>query len=629
MPQGASTASNSDTNTVYYPSMVCNFRIRFDEALSVNTSLPTPGTVPQGAAGAAAGNPQTGAGVSALVGQADKLSQILGIVPKNCSVELPGYRQAGKFNLEMDFRDLPLDPRVVRTCYIEFHLGAVPASDFADGMVSGYPNTVSGSGTPPKRRKSIIDTRDSAGAIRQDTLVMTGLVDNFTVEHTERGSMIHMEGRDLRGLLLDTYVTAAALAQLKLDQPINTIVEQILSIHPMLKYDPQTKQGVIVAVDSSEWPGQKIPSPGVAGNLTRVQLGSSGAKPMVHNQGDPQKLSFWDMITQYCYLVNTIPYFVGNVLRLRPATSLWDMKLNEVSFNPNVKTPFKDGQPRTLTTGQGAAQTKTPIKHRYMIYGRDILTLKFERKLGGTKVPSVQVVCVDTGSTARGKQRLLTATFPDDNPSGVQATKLKSSKVTSVSPSGQVTQQDVLRIPVHGISSKAQLMVLAQNIREEIGRNEVGGAISTKSLASFGGNNADPDLLRLRVGDAVELAVDASNLQSYPPVVSELNQQNSRGFEEQVKALTARIGDANLARVLVATSRGSVQELQRIFRVADIRYSWNAESGVAIDFDFSNYVEVRYDVINPGQGAATGGTATTTSSTATQQTNAQGVGSGS
>jgi hypothetical protein len=77
--------------------------------------------------------------------------------------------------------------------------------------------------------------------------------------------------------------------------------------------------------------------------------------------------------------------------------------------------------------------------------------------------------------------------------------------------------------------------------------------------------------------------------------VSELTSHNSTSQQEEEAALVARLGDENLARVLVATARNTVQELQRIFRVKDVKFGWNASSGVSIDFDFNNFVEVRND----------------------------------
>ena len=36
------------------------------------------------------------------------------------------------------------------------------------------------------------------------------------------------------------------------------------------------------------------------------------------------------------------------------------------------------------------------------------------------------------------------------------------------------------------------------------------------------------------------------------------------------------------------------QRLQRAFRVKTVKYGWDKDTGISIDFDFENYVEARY-----------------------------------
>lgn len=42
------------------------------------------------------------------------VSYVLNRVPKRASVELPGYRQAATFELTVDFKELPIDPRTLQ-----------------------------------------------------------------------------------------------------------------------------------------------------------------------------------------------------------------------------------------------------------------------------------------------------------------------------------------------------------------------------------------------------------------------------------------------------------------------------------------------------------------------------------
>lgn len=588
----------------FRPSCVANFRLRFDEALHVAPDLTNPSSVQglvsagplaltQGIIADLAANVVSIARAvtperpSLLQGAQDGLTQILSIIPKSCTVEMLGYRQAWKWNLTLPFKDFPFDPRVLRAVGVEIHFGTVSASDFALGMakVTAGP------------RSSIIRTRDTDGSIRRDTLALIGIMDTMKVVHGEKGSTVHMEGRDLRGLLLDSPLSPRLAATLNLSKNIQEVVAQILSLHP------QGGRFTVLATPE-EWVGGKLPSPCVQGDLTRVRNGVSGNDPQSTPKADPNAINFWDLITQYCYLVGAIPFFDGPDLFIRPARNIFDLR-NRAGNDPRVKTPFAGGGLRYYGQEQ--------LNVRRLVYGRDVSSMEIDRKFGGVTVPTVECVSIDTDSTIRGAGKLITAQWPpataprqeqipipllnNKAPKVVPKASAKpgSPQSTRVTPSGDAVQKDILRIPVPGIKSADRLREIAKDLYEEIGRNEVGGQCETKSMSSYGGTNADPDVLRLRPGDAIELAVDASNLQTRPAPISELTDHVRRSFDQEVAAVAQRVGDVGLARVLVASSHGNVQELSRFFRVENVRFDWQL-TGLGISFDFKNYIEARFDV---------------------------------
>lgn len=566
----------------YYPSFVCNLRVRFDEALHVlERPLPAPASVativaaPPSVPGASAVRPLI------LRGGSDNMTFVMNRVPLSAKVQLAGYRQAHKWSFDLDYRDLPLDPRVVRSIGVELHLGVVAAADFAAGITQ----------TPARgaQRRSILQTRDAAGFMNKDTLILVGVADSITSSFSGGRAVIAMEGRDMRGLFLDPpNVRADLVAQIDLTRPIHKVVAQIMSLHPF-------GGEITVEVNEDDWPDGVVPSPGAAGDLTRVNLGAAGTNPKVPVAGDANRLTYWDIVTNYCNLVGGIPYFDGATLKVRPAKSIYANIAddNRADFDPRVKAPFKNGSPRELKTDSGNKK----IAVRRMVYGRDIEDLSFQRKLQGVKVPVVEVVCLDTSSTQRGQGKLLIARWPDAT---VKAKRgrgtVQKAKATTVAPSGEAVLSDVLRIPVHGIKDLERLRDIAQSIYEEIGRGEMGGKVTTKDLASFGGDNDDADILRLRPGEPVSLIVDTRALASRPPLETELTEHSRRSFEEEVSEIEKRLGDPNMARVLVACARGQVVELQSYFRVDTVSFSWDAKSGVQSEFDFKNYVEARYGV---------------------------------
>ncbi|MBU6430465.1 MAG: hypothetical protein KGR26_15720, partial [Cyanobacteria bacterium REEB65] len=124
---------------VYYPSMIALLNVRLDEAFQ-----PEQDTMPVASAvddlvqtlSTILPSTQKSTKPSGVAGARDKLSFVTKVVPKQCSVELPSYRQAGKFSMTVDFRDIPLDPRQIRAIGVELHLGTVSAQDFARGVTT-------------------------------------------------------------------------------------------------------------------------------------------------------------------------------------------------------------------------------------------------------------------------------------------------------------------------------------------------------------------------------------------------------------------------------------------------------------------------------------------------------------
>lgn len=578
---------------VYYPSCVVNLIIRFDERFNLSPegvkAFSTADLLPRN------GAPERNLGSTLILsGQTrDNLTHVNGRIPKKASVELPAYRQAGKFNLTFDFRDLPIDPRLVRSVGVRIYMDAVSASNFAQGITGPTQNGERASILPRTGRPSIVDPKP-------ENLVLAGTADTWHVSHTSSGSEVTLEGRDQRAILLDSPIKPAMLKDVPLKANIRDVVRWIVSKHPL---GEQVQITVHAPVD--EWPDKVLPSPTLQGNFApaqpRVRQGADGKQAKAASGGDPKNLNFWDLITRYCTLVGAVPYFKGdNELWIRPARSLYSQQTAE-EFD---RTPFANGLVREVSEIK-------PLVIRRMVFGHNVEEMTFERKFNGFTPRVIHVVSYDSSSGARGLKRLLDVYWPEKAAptSGDQplATDTEAASVSNVAPSGKVANKDEMLISVPGINDKDRLLKIAQDIYEELGRGEMGGSVKTKSLASFGGSNDDPDLMRIRPGDAVTITVDGRELSNRAPLVSPLNRQAQSDDGQLIREITSRVGDPNLARVIVATSRNYVFELQNTFRTSNVKYDWDVKSGISVAFDFHNYVEARNAVTpieKPKRGAA-------------------------
>lgn len=583
---------------LFYPSLAVTLRIRFDSSfrvlkenaqgvVSVEDLVLQPRAVQS-----AVLDPLLGA----FPQERDDFSHIVYISPFSASVELPGYRQAGKFNLSFRWRELPIDPRVVKACGVEIHLGSVTPDDFAIGMTRKESNW---------RRRSVIDIRDSLDSIRPDTIAMVGTVDSWTVDFEDSGGTVSIEGRDNRGILLDANFDPEMLKKIDVSKDIKSVIEQILSFHPLFgpgfsrdggnrikvkAYLNEFKDGrlpLVLEDDLTTRVNEKARVAKEKADAAAAKAVKAGKAPRAaHPKGDHDKMNYWDLITHYCYLVGVIPTFLGEDILLRPVRNLYDMRV-QAGSDPSKPTPFKNGAIRSVQTEDGVQH----LRLRRLVYGRDVQNLKFERKIGGVKGRAIQVYSVNTSSNDK-KNRMIDVIWP---PEADPAYK----KVSSEDATGQGSEEEILVIHLSGITSKQRLEEIAQAIYEELNRSEIGGSCTTKTLSSFGGSNEDPDMLRLRPGDAVQFLVDTRALNSRSPLVSAITDFNRMPFDEAVNAVVqalgnnADLGDNRLARVLVATARGLVFELSTFFRVNTVRFNWSIDAGVEISFDFHNYVEVR------------------------------------
>jgi hypothetical protein len=583
--------------TVYYPSCVVHLTLRFDPTFRVaeDGSAIQSAEAEEMLGASASSRPSRGLVIRPLVIE-DNLTKIMNRVPVSGNFELNGYRQAHKFSMEFDYRDLPVDPRLCVACGVEIHLGSVAAATFGVGMT-----------TPPakgQKLEGILRTRDGSSDPREDTLLMAGIVDNWSVEHGMKGSTVKIEGRDLRSIFIDSPVDVRSFADLDLSQDITQVVKQIIRHHPLndrkASLAGSGRLEDIVTFEPTDWPGQVPLSPGVVGELTKLRRqtakqrkaptrGAPRGVPPAPPSADSEKLSYWDLIINYCFLVGAVPFMDGYKLKIRRARNLFRL-ISDAGSAPGVNAPFAGGQPREIP---GASK---PLRIRHLVYGRNISTLRLERKYTGKTVKTVECYAVDQPVT-KGRT-------PDDLPNqlvtGRYPTKADMAdpnflgKPIKFTPSGKPQgEEDVLRVAVPGIGSQERLKEIARDIWEENRRGDLGGSCETKSLASFGGDNSDPDLLRLKPGDPIQFLTDPSGVSSREGLADLLvgkNRRNMSAKELEDEITTRFFGDRNLARVLVATARGSIEQLERPFRVDNVKYSWSNENGVTINFDFQNYI---------------------------------------
>ena len=563
----------------FYPSVTLALGIRFDEALHyIRGQATTPSTEiarrepdPLGFVDP----PPAQEPLFVSSGNSDALSWLVNIVPRSASCTKASYRDAGTFEASIGYHELPFDPRLIKAMQVRVFAGCIDPADFAQGVTQRV--QIGNGRVLQVLRPSVLQGADVQGHPRLDLLAMWGIADDAKLALSENPTW-SVSGRDLRSLFLSSPMRRSVLAQLDLTQPIDRVVKQIVDLHPL-------GAQMQVVVQASDWPGGRVPSPGAEGSVTKVHLGASGKK----KSGPPpaqqeSKLDWWGAICQYCYLVGAVPYFRGVRLEIRPATSLYDLRDNVL----DARTPFAGQLARRGPNG-------APFAVRKLIVGHNVKALNFRRNFQGPQRPRViEVISLDTSSQVRGKQKLLRAVWPED-----LANALKKKHATKESPSGQLAESEVQRVPVPGIRDQGQLREVAKAIWETHARMEVEGDFETPCLASYldprEDANADPDLISLEVGDPVELSVAES--MNNTPLALEVSRFAGKSFNEAVLEVSQQTGDENFARALVATSRNLIVETEAEYRVSQVKLDWSITSGLRVSGQFQNFIQARYGAI--------------------------------
>lgn len=594
-------ATAPELGGTYYPSCVVNLMLRFDENFSIDAKL-TPGASTPAPTGSpnppsmSTGTPLFGANVTRPG------SSLIGRIPKTASIELPGLRRPGSFSLTFDYRDLPIDPRLVRAVGVEIFLDTVTANDFAAGIVHLGTDGQRASTPTAQRRLSAVNQSP-------DNLVLKGVVDNWHVSHGTSGSTATIEGRDLVGLFLNTPLAPEKLEDLRLDAPIDDVIRQLVN-----KISDWAQNLDVVASPAQAWPDSAVPKLAnieeLNPNMPRVREQAEGKKPRRSAGADQVKLNFWDLITRYCGLVGAVPYCTvapnatrtadqgyKTTLMIVPQWGLYDyLSAGKAS------SPFRGGR------------RSSPDKVRRLMFGRNIEELTWERKFQGITARAVKVICYNPSSKERGAAKVLTATSESGQSFAARqgmappvAVDKAAASRSGVAPNGEASEDDVLQIYVKGVTDQAQLQTLANGLYEEIMRGELGGSVKTRALASFGGNNQDPDLLYIRPRDPLTISVDIRPNTAQVPNVSTpaaLIDQARSSIARLEQQITQRTGDAVLAKAVAYSSRSAVAELQNTFRVNAVRFDWDIASGVSVSLDFHNYVMARNAIMNTPPAAA-------------------------
>ncbi len=490
----------------------------------------------------------------------DQDTLVLTTLPISCQIRRTGIRDADEWEMELDYRDLPLDPRAVRALGVEITIGTVIADEYETGMLG----TKRDDGTPTS-----VVARQAGDFVLGSTTRLVGFASEWDVGYSSKnGDTVRLSGLDVGALPRNEPLPQGL--NINLDLPIDEGVSALLNEFVSMK-------GLQVIYDGEGDP--PIPSE-LMPRARKARKGKSARKVRSGNQ----EMSVWDHVTDVTVSLGFVPIFDGFELHI--------------------------SEPRTFFANSDNKRT--------MVYGQNLDNLELARKLSGLKVPTIEVRCYDPQI---GRTRWARAPVVAGKPSSGIYTPTdkppRAGRANEVSPAG--TAQDSIKVlAVKGVTNNAFLERIAQNSFDQIGRQEIEGNFSTIEITSWR-SEEEGDLLNMRAGEPMEILVDAppSDSDQLPgnalaaaggaiagPVAqaaaeSSTNAPTTTSFQELTAMSIARRAEylAGIGWNPVVAQRMSqamdAVSFNSTFRVQDVVINWSSDTGLKIDCGFYNFIVVR------------------------------------
>jgi hypothetical protein len=366
-----------------------------------------------------------------------------------------------------------------------------------------------------------------------------GWVDDDNTVWEDAPGMVTLSCRDNTSLFIDQ----PAPPQIKVDPkiPIDEAVVQYLACFPQF-------EGIAV-----EYRHFDEEPPLLADIVQKQAQRNKGIGP-------DKEGSVWDFLTDVVGMVGCVVFVEGSTVVIQ-----------------KPRTLYADGQQRDNDPFQGRTHEGLEMKTRTFIYGRNLESFGVERRFNANAPKNVEVRCY-----LPERKKTLVVRFPG---------------VTTKAMPGESADKGLIVWRVQGINSKDALQVIAQSVYEEISRQEISVNLKTYNLASFGGDNTEPDVLWLQSGDPVEVLFakgDQLDVAQIPSTQAQL--ENALLSETSTADYLERLGyGPELARAYARAY--SAAGYQTIYRVQKVAIDWSDDEGVSIAIDAINYVEVRYDKV--------------------------------
>lgn len=464
------------------------------------------------------------------------------VLPRRAKLGRNTTREADTLELEFRYRDLPLDPRCVRSCAVNFYLGTVSANDFARGIDgSARSQGDSGAGEELEPLHVIPDEWIDAQGRPRSNLRFQGWVDEWTISWSDDEPTVRLNCTDNTRLLIDN--THPPQLQVDPKIPIDKAIARYLANFP---------QFVGLSV-------RFLPTSATPPTLAEVLDKATHKVPA--KAGGDSKTSVWDYLTD-------VTGRLGLLIRVRGTTVVVQKPRNFVNGRRRIDDPYL---PRRLPTGR-------VLDFRTLVYGRNVVETELSRNYTKHANQNIEV-----RSYNGRRKKTLVVRFPE------KGNEKGKGRVVDVK-HGDRTEEKWEVIRISAVTDEKQLKFVAQAVYESRNRQELNVKLTTKNLASYGGGNEDPDLLDVETGDAivVETQREEEEFNTINVVENRLSEPNQAEQFLRLLGFPAEFA-AQYGHVF------SNLDVPKLFRVRRAGFDWDDEKGTGVELECVNFIVVRAD----------------------------------
>lgn len=371
-----------------------------------------------------------------------------------------------------------------------------------------------------------------------ENTIFTGFADEQSISFDDTSRTVSFEGRDFTSLLVDAPFSKKTI---DLGRPLDTILTELineLETTKNLKIDNRT--------------GEDLPN-----------IGSYAPdyNPLGKDRSAKKKENYWDVITELVQLAGLISY----------------IELDELVIT----------KPRNLYADTLPTQ---------LVYGKNLSSLEFKRKLGRQKGVNVNV-----RSANLQKKEVIQAKIPEEATEewakalGIARSRQKIQKIDT---EGEIKEVDApfMTFNVANIANVDQLIKIGEGIWEEIGRQQIEGSLATKEMCI---EQLDPvskklteiNTLKFRNGTPIKVEISADDLDriagiEVPNDIGGIDRKATEAKRERF--LRQRCYEPAVAKAFAKT----LGKFDTRFYTKQVEFSMSQDNGFEMRIEFINFVEV-------------------------------------